>query len=129
MTKQRNDKHSTEFGLWLRQEEHPINSKFGYQTTNIDYVWTNKRTYNWLLIEEKRYSCEVPNWQKIVFSLVKRNAEHDPKYKGFFYIIFEKTSPEDGRMWINNKEATKDELLKLLQFDEDTVWKYTDLEF
>jgi len=51
MTRRRNDNHSTEFGLWLR-EQPDIDSKLGYITTNLDYVWKNYKTGDWMLIEE-----------------------------------------------------------------------------
>ena len=43
MTKRRNDSHSTEYGLWLRDEP-SIDSSLGYVATNIDYIWRNYKT-------------------------------------------------------------------------------------
>ena len=58
MTKQRYDNHSTEFGLWLR-EQLELDSKLGFITTNLDYIWENYNTGEWMLIEEKRYMGKV----------------------------------------------------------------------
>ena len=43
MTQKRRDDHSTEFGLWLREQD-DLDSKKGYIATNIDYVWINYKS-------------------------------------------------------------------------------------
>jgi len=53
MTKPRFDDKSTEFGLWLRNQKE-IDSGLGYITSNLDYIWRNYNTGDWMLIEEKR---------------------------------------------------------------------------
>jgi len=58
MTRKRNDSHSTEFGLWLR-EQNEIDSSLGYLATNIDFMWTNYKTGQWMILEEKRYESKV----------------------------------------------------------------------
>ena len=114
MTQQRRDSHSTEFGIWLRQQE-GIDSKLGYTATNIDFLWTNYKTGEWMLIEEKRYKQEPKFPQTKMFELL-HNSIKDDKYRGFYYLVFENTSPDDGRMWLDTKEITKQELIDFLQF-------------
>jgi len=53
MTKRRNDSHSTEYGLWLRDEP-SIDSSLGYVATNIDYIWRNYKTGDWMIQEGKK---------------------------------------------------------------------------
>lgn len=121
MTRKRNDSHSTEFGLWLRDQE-TIDSKLGYVTTNIDYMWENYKTGEWVLIEEKRYNAELSYSQKKQFKKLASSIKK-LKYKGFYLITFEKTSPEDGKIYIENilkggrSQITKEQLLKFLRFD------------
>lgn len=117
MTQRRHDNHSTEFGLWLR-EQNEIDSKLGYITTNLDFVWRNYKTGEWILIEEKRYKKDCAQWQKEIFSILHKASRNDKNYKGFYFVQFEKTSPEDGRIWINYKEATKQELINILKFQK-----------
>jgi len=129
MTRKRNDNHSTEFGLWLR-EQAELDSYFGYRAYNIDYVWRNKKTGEWIFIEEKRYQGKMSPDQKGTFKVVhehtKKEVKHTAdgkyykndtitKYQGFHLIVFEKTSPEDGRIWLDNKEISKEELLHFLK--------------
>lgn len=114
MTKKRNDKHSTEFGLWLRDQKE-IDSSLGYTTTNIDYLWRNYNTGEWMLIEEKRYSTR-PDWSQGVSFETIHSAIKSEKYKGFHLIVFEKTNPDDGVIWLDGVNISKEKLLDFLQF-------------
>lgn len=115
MTQQRRDKHSTEFGLWLREQK-DIDSRLGFVASNIDYIWKNYKTGEWMIIEEKRHGKDCPQWQREIFAMLHKLATQDPKYMGFYFIQFENTNPQDGKIWINNKPATEELLTKLLQF-------------
>jgi len=118
MTKQRNDNHSTEFGIWLRQQE-AINSKIGFATTNLDYMWSNYKTGEWMLIEEKRYNTPCTYSQKELYKVMHRACKSDDNYKGVHLLVFENTNPEDGKIFWDKKEITKEQLIKILQFEED----------
>jgi hypothetical protein len=115
MTSQRRDEHSTEFGIWLRNEI-SLDSSLGFTATNIDYVWRNYKTGEWMLIEEKRRGVDVLRFQRDIFRLVS-NSITDASYKGFHIIIFENTSPDDGRIWLDGCEVGKQDLLKFLRFE------------
>ena len=117
MTKKRNDDHSTEFGLWLR-EQPVIDSKLGYVTTNIDYLWENYKTGEWMLIEEKRYMAEPSYSQKKQFIKLYQCLKglKNRKYRGFHFLQFEKTNPDDGKIYLNKKEITKEQLIEFLKF-------------
>ena len=116
MTLQRFDDHSTEFGIWLRKQIE-IDSKLGFLATNIDYMWQNYKTNKWMLIEEKRYGSDVKFWQKTMFKILHHLCKLDKNFKGFHLIVFENTSPEDGKIWLDRKEITKDILIKFLRFE------------
>lgn len=116
MTRQRNDSHSTEFGLWLREQKE-IDSSLGFVATNVDYLWRNYKTGCWMLIEEKRYGSIAKYPQTEMFSLLDRACKNDPKYKGFHYLIFENTSPEDGSITLDGQQISKDDLIKFLKFE------------
>lgn len=115
MTQQRRDGHSTEFGIWLRQQPE-IDSAKGYVTINIDYVWLNYNTGEWMFIEEKRYGHQPKRYQRSIFKILHFVAKQDPKYRGFYLIVFENTSPDDGKIFINHKQATRQDLIDLLTF-------------
>ena len=115
MTKRRNDSHSTEFGLWLR-EQREIDSKDGYLATNIDFMWSNYKTKKWMILEEKRYMSTPKRWQHGLFQILHTVCRLDPNYQGLHLIQFEKTGPEDGKIYVNKNEVTKKELIEFLQF-------------
>ena len=115
MTRKRFDSHSTEFGLWLREQKN-IDSSLGYIATNIDYVWRNYKTGQWMLIEEKRYMSKVKRWQQEIFDLLDWCSKHHPKFHGFHTLQFEKTSPEDGAIFLDGQRITKENLINFLQF-------------
>lgn len=118
MTQKRYDNHSTEFGLWLREQKE-IDSKLGYITTNIDYLWQNYKTGLWMLIEEKRYMSFPKKWQHGLFKTIHKSINcKNNKYKGIHLLQFEKTSPEDGRIFLDTKEISVKELIKFLKFED-----------
>ncbi|GIV53466.1 MAG: hypothetical protein KatS3mg038_3987 [Candidatus Kapaibacterium sp.] len=69
--------------------------------------------------------CSIRRWQRQVFKTLHMAALNDPRYCGFFYVCFERTNPDDGIIWINNQLATKSELVRLLQFDEAMLRKFS----
>ena len=121
MTRQRYDEHSTEFGLWLREQEQ-IESGRGYVTTNLDYVWYNYKTGQWMLLEEKRYGAGLTFPQRKMFGLLDDVASSDVMYLGFYLIVFERTSPNDGGVDLNGSRISACDLLEFLQFKKPDVW-------
>jgi len=113
MTKQRFDDKSTEFGIWLRQQKE-IDSNLGFVATNLDYVWTNYKTGKWMLIEEKRYSSQVKFYQENIFKVLDKACRNDINYCGFHKIIFQNTNPDDGLIWLDGIDITKEQLVDFL---------------
>lgn len=106
MTTKRRDSHSTEFGLWLREQDE-IDSELGFYATNIDYVWRRRTPNAWMYLEEKRHDARIPTWQRISFQIIHRSIV-DPSYRGFWCLFFEKTNPDDGKVWLCRLPATGD---------------------
>lgn len=117
MTRKRDDKHSTEFGLWLRNQIE-IDSRIGYVTSNVDYVWMDYRNGLYMIIEEKRYRRGwIEKWQKDVYKTLHRNCVNDPLYRGFHKLVFEKTSPDDGWVNLDDERIPREMLFKWLRFE------------
>lgn len=115
MTRQANNPDKfTEFSNWLRQQNE-ISSSSGYIASNLDYVWENYNTGHWMLIEEKRNGALLSPCQKKMFKKITTHL-HDEKFKGFHFIQFQKTNPDDGLIWWNHKKITKEQLIERLQF-------------
>lgn len=124
MTRSRIDSHSTEFGLWLRTQK-SIDSMKGYRNYNLDIIWWRKKDYDktpelWMLIEEKRYMSDCRPDQKLTYTWLHNKILklNDSTYKGMHILQFENTNPEDGKIFLNHKEITKEQLLLFLQFKE-----------
>jgi len=115
MTKRRYDNYSTEFGLWLRVQPE-IDSSLGYVATDIDFFWKNYKTKQFMFIEEKRYMAEPARWQHGIFQQINYAFTGNSDYHGFHLLQFEKTSPDDGKIYLDKKEITKKQLIDFLCF-------------
>jgi len=122
MTRKRIDGHSTEFGLWFRNQKE-IDSYLGYRNYNLDCVWWKKEGFNkepkyWMLIEEKRHMADCKGDQKLTYVWLHKKLmkSKDSTYKGMHLLQFEKTSPEDGKIYLDRQEITKEQLINFLQF-------------
>ena len=115
MTQKRRDNHSTEFGLWLREQK-KIESRNGFIASNIDYVWRNYKINKFMLIEEKRYGRAPRFYQTEIFKILDSGLHHMKGYCGAHLIIFENTNPDDGRIYIDGYKATKKQLIDFLSF-------------
>ena len=116
MTRPRYDQHSTEFGLWLREQAELDSRQMGFIATNLDYIWSNYRTGLWMLLEEKRYNGSITRAQRGQFKKLDTFARKDDYYRGFHLIVFELTSPDDGFIKLNGRAITKDDLIEFLKF-------------
>ena len=129
MTRQRNDSHSTEFGLWLRKQDcigskrTTTKSNQAFVASNLDYLWEDYISGQWIIIEEKRYNSKLTFPQERQFKKLN-DAIGCELFRGFFILTFEKTNPEDGRIFLRsihcgqkqNVTITKEELFLFLQF-------------
>jgi hypothetical protein len=86
--------------------------------TNIDYVWQNYKTGNWMIIEEKRYGHKPRRYQEEILGLLNRCCKHDLKFHGVHVLVFERTNPDDGNMSWDGRQITRSELLEILRFKE-----------
>ncbi len=117
MTRRRNDKHSTEFGLWLRQQKE-IDSKLGYVASNIDYMWSNYKSGLWMIIEEKRHGRQPTYSQTKMFPVIDKACCSDANYRGLHVLVFEQTDPNDSSwMQWDGVKITLPELMRLLKFE------------
>ena len=128
MTQQRRDQHGTEFGEWLRKEHQKDIGSHTFSAQNLDYIWHNYRESWMITIEEKRHGRQPDAAQKdthgILTQLLQKasgaivktfRGDRGVEYRGHYVIIFENTSPKDGRLKINGQIKTEQDLLQLLK--------------
>ena len=109
---------ATPFSLWLRdQSEISSNKSQGFVTTNIDYMWFNYKNNQWMLIEEKRHGAKVSWSQRQQFRVIDAACRNDKNYHGMHLLVFENTTPEDGKIYLNHVEIDKDTLISFLRFE------------
>ena len=121
MTQQRRDDNSTEFGLWTRQQDE-LDSDHGFVATNIDYVWRNYKTGEWMYLEEKRHGWMPKFYQVQTFMAVDKFAVFDPDYRGFHILVFTNTSPDDGSIWLDGDFVNRSDLVDFLRFEKEEDW-------
>jgi hypothetical protein len=121
MTRQeQTNKRSLVFSQWIRTNL--PDSKTGYCVTNQDWIFWNWKTRTILLCEEKTHNGEISIWFRRLIRDVLHPAleeyckKNNITYKGYHLIQFENESPDDGKLYIDRKESTRDDLKALLTF-------------
>ena len=109
---------ATPFSDWLR-EQVEIDSSLGYVTTNVDFLWSNYKTGRWMLVEEKRYGGHPSYSQREQFRMLDNALKDAPGYGGLWILTFDRTTPDDGKIWLYKldeagSEIDKDTLVALL---------------
>lgn len=126
MTCKRRDGGGTQFSNWLREQPEIDSYNNKFFATDIDYVWVNRKKQKYMMLEEKRNGKMPSKCQARVFQNIDSKCKKDKRYCGFYCIVFENTSPENGKIYLygdmknfdNKKETlTRDELLKFLKFE------------
>ena len=113
MTTQPRMESKTEFSIWLRKQSE-IDSRKGFNTCDIDYVWSDGTFY--MIIEEKRYMSKMSAKQMELYKIIHESCKNDNMYKGFHLIQFSKSNPEDGIIYLDGNEISKNILLEWLEF-------------
>lgn len=128
-------KESTQFSKWLRIQPE-LDSSLGYVAIDIDFVWRNYNTGEWMLLEEKRKYGNPDNGvigqnQEELLIKVHNACRGYKKYRGMYLLTFENTNPDDGRIWLQQSEITKQRLIEFLQFKwrDDFGTNEADLRF
>lgn len=121
MTRQeQSGKRCLVFSQWIR-EKLP-DSKTGYCVTNQDWIMWNWKTQTLMFLEEKTHNANIAVWfhrlikevlnpAMVVYCKVKKID-----YRGYHLIQFENEGPEDGKIYFDRKEISKEKLKELLTF-------------
>lgn len=117
MTRQEQTNHrSLAFSKWIRANLPDSRTKF--YVYDVDYVildWARKKV---MLLEEKTHGAGVRYPQnkviKLIDSWMRNGVNNGWEYKGYYTIVFENTSPMDGRIWFDDVEVNEDVLIDIL---------------
>jgi len=120
--KQRVFAGGTPFGLWTRgslpgqiTDVSCLSSQAGYVRTDIDTLWHNFRTGEWLLIEEKIHGGRPSYCQYELLDMLNSSIVH-PLYRGAYLVRFENTNPDDGKIIIAKSPDYQSREITAVQF-------------
>lgn len=95
-------------------------SSSGYIVSDLDFILQNYKTKKVALLEIKTRRADLKEWQKSLFrnvhNWISKGIGKDWTYLGFFVIQFENTCFSDGKCYLNYKEISEKELIKILSF-------------
>jgi len=63
---------------------------------------------------------EACNRRRVTFRCVYPNRPKQISYYGYHLIEFEKTTPDDGKVWVDGRRVSREELIRFLRFEETT---------
>lgn len=113
MTRKSHDGTGTEFSHWLRSRDE-LASESGFCASNVDFVWMNYHTRRWMVLEEKRFFTFPRFPQTGILDLLNRTIKDD-LFFGVHVLVFENTSPDDGRMFFDGVEIETYQLIDILE--------------
>lgn len=107
------------FSEWIRNNL--PNTSTGQLVTDLDFIVSNYKTKQILMLEVKTRNASLKKHQRITFSEISNTlrigyTSSDWRYYGFHFLVFERTCFEDGKAFLNNKPITERELIDFLSF-------------
>ena len=124
MTKEALISSKSQYSYWLRQQQE-IDSSKGFICVDIDYVWFNYKSGLFLFKEEKQYNAQPDFYQIDLFKMIHASHKDNLNYRGIHIITFQNTNPDDGKIFWDGYEITKEKLLEILTFKADKIWYET----
>lgn len=116
-TKEITGKRSLNFSNWIRNNR--PEDVAGLTVNDVDFIFRNYRTKEIIVIEEKCYSGKVMDKHRPFYNdiheILKFGCEATGwSYKGYHLVQFENTCPDDGRIFFDHKEITKEQLIDII---------------
>ena len=114
-------KRSLAFSKWIKDKL--PDSETGYLVYNLDFILWHKDERKLILIEEKtRFGELAQAFRMLMINVIApalRNyaKENEIDFRGFMLIQFENTCPSDGKIYLNDKEISEEELIKILSME------------
>ena len=111
---------SLAFSQWIR--ENLPDTSTGYVVQNLDWIFHNYKSRILMMIEEKTYGGQLRYAQTALFNDIIAPAlglwceENDYEWRGFHFIRFENTCPEDGNIYWDEECISENTLIKRLSF-------------
>lgn len=113
---------SLAFSQWVRKNL--PHSRTGFCVTNQDWLLYNYKTQRLMLLEEKTRNGRLSTWfaNLIEYVINPALAEYCPKvgieYRGYHLLVFENSSPTDGRIWLDGHGVDEEWLRNYLSLTD-----------
>lgn len=109
------------FMAWLRAQE-PLSSRLGYTANDIDLAWMDYKRRRFMLVETKCFQAKPSFQQRETLKLLHQALRLALpllgwRYHGTHLIQFERTGPDDGRVWIDGRLTDAAGLVRFLSFE------------
>jgi hypothetical protein len=115
-------KRNTRFSSWIRNNLPDTST--GFTAFDVDFVLSNYKTKNIMIIEEKINNGNITNGQKLFLKRLDKIFEKGCpaagyKYKGYYTIIFENDGFDNGTTYIvENKINYEKQIITESEFIE-----------
>jgi hypothetical protein len=111
------------FSGWCREKL--TDSKDGLLITDIDFILKDYKTRRMMILEVKTRGAGFKNWQRSIYqtlgaalerSLSMNSSNDNLRYdwRGAHFIKFENTNFADGKVFLNYKESSEEEIKNFL---------------
>ena len=105
------------FNGWVRNSLPDSNT--GFIVSDIDFYMYNWKKMTHLMVEIKTRNSPLAKWQEIMYNNLSKWIKEGSKkegwdFKGFFFIKFENSFFNDGKVYLNEKESSEEEIIKVL---------------
>lgn len=90
----------------------------GLWVTDLDFFLLDDKIKKCMLLETKTNNADLPHFQQDTFALlnkwIRQGKDPDWNYLGFHKLKLEHYTLDDGRIWLDNKISTKEEVKAFL---------------
>jgi len=119
-TKEATGLRNLNFSKWLRSNNPGVS---GFTANDVDFFFRNYKTKEMMVMEVKVYNGKMMDRQRPFYSdlhkILKSGCEANGwNYRGVHLLQFENTCPNDGKIYLDNKEITESKLREI-------VYKFT----
>ena len=87
--------------MWFRDQPE-LDSWNGNNIQDLDFIYENKNTGNYVFLEEKSKCGKLRKWQSLLFGRIAADIESAPKFRGFWIVWLTGKSPSDGPVSVEN---------------------------
>lgn len=109
-----------ELKLWLK-EQPELSRELGFYVNNINCIWSNNKTKDWMIIENEHNIRELQPNQREVFDIINKCCSNDPRFHGVHVLAFKELKPDDIKIFWDGEQISKTRLLKILMFENEDI--------